>query len=116
MRRNIGVAINTHRGQLLANGAEDDVGLTSVTVYPSKTFVVRWRLTLLEGALLLSFYTIKSSRTRGLDKRKWDHYDRQEKRRVRRGIGPPELHRHPYIEETMWKRHSISSADSEDSE
>ena len=49
-------------------------------------------------------------------KRKWDHYDRQEKRRLRRGIGPPELHRHPYIEETMWKRHSISSADSEDSE
>ena len=67
MRRNIGVAINTHRGQLLANGAEDDVGLTSVTVYPSKTFVVCWRLTLLEGALLLSFYTIKSSMTRGLD-------------------------------------------------
>ena len=48
--------------------------------------------------------------------RKWDHYDRKENRRLRRGIGPPELHRHPYIEETMWKRHSISSADSEDSE
>ena len=49
-------------------------------------------------------------------KRKWDHYDRKEKRRLRRGIGYLELHRHQYIEETMWKTHSISSADSEDSE
>ena len=33
-------------------------------VYPSKTFFVRWRLTT-EGVSLLSFYTVKSSRTRG---------------------------------------------------
>jgi hypothetical protein len=47
--------------------------------------------------------------------RKWDHYDRKDNRRLRRGIGPPELQELPCIEETMWKRDSISSSDSEDS-
>jgi hypothetical protein len=46
-------------------------------------------------------------------RRKWEHFERQERRRLRRGIGPPQLFRHPYIEETMWTRDTSSSEDPE---
>lgn len=48
--------------------------------------------------------------------RKWEHYERKEKRRLMREIGPPQLFRHPGIETKMWERTSSSSQDPESGE
>jgi len=49
-------------------------------------------------------------------RRKWEHFERQERRRLRRGIGAPQLFRHPYIEETMWKEDTPSSSEDPESD
>ena len=49
-------------------------------------------------------------------RRKWEHFKRQERRRLRRGIGAPQLFRHPYIEETMWKEDTPSSSEDPESD
>jgi len=41
--------------------------------------------------------------------RKWKHFERQEMRRLRRGISPAQLFRHPGIEQTMWTPNTTSS-------
>jgi hypothetical protein len=48
--------------------------------------------------------------------RKWEHFERQERRRLRRGISPPQLFRHPYIEQTMWTRNTTSPSEDAESD
>jgi hypothetical protein len=48
--------------------------------------------------------------------RKWKHFERQELRRLKRGIGPAQLFRHPGIESKMWTPNSPSSEDLESDE
>jgi hypothetical protein len=46
-------------------------------------------------------------------RRKWEHFDRQERRRLMRGISPLQLFRHRAIESTMWEENSTSSEEPE---
>lgn len=45
--------------------------------------------------------------------RKWKHFERQEIRRLKRGVGPAQLFRHPGIEEKMWTPNTSSSEEPE---
>jgi hypothetical protein len=49
-------------------------------------------------------------------RRKWEDFERQERLRLKRGIGAPQVFRHPYIEDTMWKEDTSSSEDPESDE
>ena len=49
-------------------------------------------------------------------RRKWEDFERQERLRLTRGMGAPQVFRHPYIEETMWKEDTPSSSEDPESD